>query len=128
MEAQKLKLQYFSRTARYLHSIKSVNSAAMGTFIQVPMQILPRTPFALIGIKHFFEFLNRNLSIFKFSSKCFGVNYKQKCSRAFSDFRHLIGLLYLRLLVGGLVSQKYNVFCIVTWVWTAPLNDIHEPF
>ena len=33
MEALKFKSKYFSRTARYLHSIKSFDSAVMGTFI-----------------------------------------------------------------------------------------------
>ena len=31
----------------------------------------------------------------------------------------------------GLVSQKHNVnltFCVVTWVWTAPLTWYSKPF
>ena len=36
MEARKFKLQYFSRTARYLHSVKSVDTPAIGTFISTP--------------------------------------------------------------------------------------------
>ena len=36
MEARKFKLQYFPRTARYLHSVKSVDTPAIGTFISTP--------------------------------------------------------------------------------------------
>ena len=34
MEAQTFKLQYFSRATRYLHSVKSVDTPAIATFIQ----------------------------------------------------------------------------------------------
>ena len=33
MEAGKFKLQYFSHKARYFHSVKSVETPAIGTFI-----------------------------------------------------------------------------------------------
>ena len=36
MEARKFKLSYFPRTARYLHSVKSVDTPAIGTFISTP--------------------------------------------------------------------------------------------
>ena len=36
LEAGKFKLSYFPRTARYLHSSKSVDTSAIGTFIWMP--------------------------------------------------------------------------------------------
>ena len=44
MEARKFKLQYFSPTARYIHSIKSVDIPAIGTFILMPHKKWPLTP------------------------------------------------------------------------------------
>ena len=48
MEAQKFKLSYFPRSARYLHSVKSVDTPAIGTFIPTPhAKMTPDPPYRL---------------------------------------------------------------------------------
>ena len=49
MEARKFKLQYFSRTARYLYSVKSVDNPAIGTFISASLaKMTPDPPYRLV--------------------------------------------------------------------------------
>ena len=66
MEARKFKLSYFPRTGRYLHSVKSVDTPAIGTFISAShVKMTPDTPIALIlnlvGMKIFSSILNPTL-------------------------------------------------------------------
>ena len=44
MEARKFKLQQFSRTARYLHSVKSVATTVIGTFISASLAKMTPDP------------------------------------------------------------------------------------
>ena len=44
MEAQKFKLQYSSCTARHLHSVKSIDTPAIGTFISMSHAKIHLTP------------------------------------------------------------------------------------
>ena len=49
METQKFKLQYFSRMARYLHSVKSVDTPAIGTFISASLAKMTLDPLSPQG-------------------------------------------------------------------------------
>ena len=71
MEPRKFKLQYFSRTARYLHSVKSVDTPAIGTFISTPhAKMTPDPPIAskctVVWIHHVVPLVTL---LFQFDSK-----------------------------------------------------------
>ena len=44
MEARKFKLQYFSRTARYLQSVKNIDTSAIETFISASLAAMTPNP------------------------------------------------------------------------------------